>query len=480
MRFVFLALATLLCGCAHVDVGQVDYRVADLTTPAKLDKKFEAVGLPLEAGDYYSIELEQAVVGPNISEGRVFGRNFGKHAEMAILANVFELDAVAGKGFVEVPDYDTEADDGKPRLKLVYYGDNLEQMQPFNFSNIPVLARREYKGGRIGLQIVIEEIDAESPAVASLLETLAGYGKTVSPVPQVTDVLLDLGTSLMQGSTDDRLFDYRLTLSSGAAVLPNGALDARAAFVPGRYILMKDEQRQSEINWAGLSYDANRGRLMKGGTEFRDHLYLVLNVSKYPKTSTAEVYESPDWAEFKAKLPKAAADRSIPLKTLEQNFSVMVAADRSARLKAEALGNWMQVDRAIGLYVSRSLKDIESTDLSACPGHKDRLLLERDLMKRRMSDGIREFLSTYKAAIAQPVDANGTKLSSALSDNDQESLISEIARSYMPWASDAMRATFADSAAFKTAYVDISGLSALADGAAVVANSKAPPASCAS
>lgn len=482
MRLAAIVLAALLAGCAHVDVGQVDYRVFDPATSDKLLQKYSVTGIPpLIAGDFYSVELEQAFVGPNISEGRYFGRNYGKHAEMAILANVFELDTTAGEGFVQVPDYDTKAEEGKPKLKLVYYGDNLERLQPFNFSNMPMLGRRQYNGGRIGLQVVIKEIDGESPAIASLLETLAGYGKTVSPVPQVTDVLLDLGTSLLKGSKDDRIFDYSFSLSSGAAILPNGALDPRAAFTPGHYILMKDEQRQKGIDWKGLRYDPNLGRLLnEDRTEFRKNLYLVLKVTKYPSTSSAEALDLTDWADFKAKLTTAAADRSIPLTTITRDFEVMVAAGRSARLKAEVLGQWMQVDRAIGFYVSRSLKDLEkNAKLAGCEPHKNMLLLERDLMKRRMSDGARGFLASYKAAIAQATDSTGNKLPPALNETDQESVISAIARTYMPWVSVKISSdTFADAAVFKATYVDSDKLSTLVEGAEDVANYKAPRAIC--
>ena len=474
MRTIPWILAVLLSGCAHVDVGQVDYRVSSQTNPETLQNKFASGGLPIDVDEYYSIEIVQAMVGPDISEGVILGRNTGKHAELAILANVFELDNTPDEGFVEVSGYDTKSEDGKPRLKLVYYGDNLEELQPFNFSNMPVIGRKKYKGGRVGVQILIKEIDGENPAIASLLETLAGYGKNVSPVPQVTDVLLDLGTSMMRGSKDDRIFDYRFTLSSGAAVLPNGALDSRAALVPGRYILMKSKERKKEIDWSGLTYDQNTGRLMKDKTEFRDNLYLVLNVAKYPRTSSAETYDPPEWVNFRASLAKSSADRSIPLTTLENDFKVMIAADRSGRLKAKALDHWAHVDRAIGHYIANSLGQLESADLSKCPDFKDQLLFERDLMKRQMSDGVREFLASYKAAIAQASDSTGNKLEPELKQADEEALISAIARTYMPWANEEVSANFVDAATFKAAYFESNGAIALSEALVAVANRKSP------
>lgn len=429
-------------------------------------------------GEYYSIELEQAMVGPDISEGRIFKQNFGRHAEMAILANVFELDENPGKGFVEIPDYDVKAAEGKPRLKLVYYGDNLEELQPFNFSNMPLLARQRYSGGRVGLQLVIKEVDGESPAVASLLETLAGYGKTVSPVPQVTDVLLDLGTSLLQGSKDDRLFDYRLTLSSGAAVLPNGALDARASLTPGRYVFMKDKNRQREIGWNGIRYDENTGRLIKNDLEFRDNLYVILNITRYSGTPSAEMLESPDWADFREKLPAAAGDLTVPIATLERSFKQMVGNDRSARLKSSALATWQRVDRATGLYIAFSLKDLASADLTKCPDHKGRLVLQRDLMDRRIADGVRAFLDAYRTATETTTDETGKSEKAPLFPEDQEALISAISRSFMPWASEEAKENFADADAFEAAYLGEGGAAALVKAAQDSANSKAPVATC--
>ena len=483
MRTIPWVLAVLLSGCAHVDVGQVDYKLYSHTDPQNLQNKFISTGLSVTIDDYYSIEIVQAMVGPDISEGRILGRNTGKHAELAILANVFELDDTRGEGFVEVSEYTTKALEGKPGLKLVYYGDNLERLQPFNFSNMPVIGRKQYKGGRVGVQIVIQEIDGENPAIASLLETLAGYGKSVSPVPQVTDVLLDLGTSMMRGSKDDRIFDYRFTLSSGAAVLPNGALNSPGAFVPGPYILMKSKQRQTQMDWSGLRYDQTSGRLMKKDRmgkeiEFRDALYLVLNVTTYPDNFGAEAYDPPEWVDFRASLAKSSADRSIPLATLENDFKVMIAADRSGRLKVKVLGHWGIVDQAIGHYIANSLGQLDSVALSGCTKFKDQLLLERDLMKRQMSDGVRVFLASYKAAIAQPSDSAGNKLDPELKQADEEALISVIARTYMPWADEADSANFVDAATFKAAYFESNGAIALSEALVAVANRKSPSPIC--
>jgi hypothetical protein len=483
MKPMVCLAAFFAAGCAHVDLGQVDYRVADPAVPgsgANLTKKYDPTGLPIEKDEYYSIELEQAMVGPDVSEGRLFKNNLGRHAEMAILANVFELDASSGKGFVDIPDYDIKAAEGKPRLKLVYYGDDLEKLQPFNFSNMPLLARAKYGGGRVGIQLVIKEIDGESPAIASLLDTLAGYGKTVSPVPQVTDVLLDLGTSLLQGSKDDRLFDYRLTLSSGAAVLPNGALDPRGSLVAGRYVFMKDKERQTAINWQNLRYDHNTGRLMKidgAGGEFRDNLYVVLNVARYGRNAGAETIEQPDWAAFREKLPAASADQTVPLTTLTENFAAMVKIDRSDRLKARMLSAWSQVDRAGGLYIARALKDVEQANLSSCLPYRQRLLLERDLMKQRMADGVRGFLEEYRAATAT-TDATGKSLEPALLASDKEAVVSAIATSFMPWNPAGTSANFASAAAFEAAYLGSNGGTALAAAAQASFNARAPSATC--
>ena len=188
MRYLAIPAVMFLAACAHIDVGQVDYRVADeskcpqFPCQVGLAHKYLATQAPFEKGDVYSIEVEQAFIGTTLLEGVILGKEIGTRAEYAILANTFELDSEGKMRFIEVPEYDGAAA-GSPKMKLIYYGDDIARRQPFNFSNIPFMPRAVYNGGTIGIQIVVKELDNELPAITALLETLADYGKTIVPVP---------------------------------------------------------------------------------------------------------------------------------------------------------------------------------------------------------------------------------------------------------------------------------------------------------
>ena len=275
-RISIIVFASLISACAHVDTGQVDYRVADPFKPdaasgaklrdcktsekpcpwhADLDRKYVAAHAPFVANNVYSVELEQAFIGKNLLEGHILGRQFGKHGEYAILANAFEFGADEASKFIQAPEYGGEkASENNTKLKLVYYGDDIAKRQPFNFSNIPLMPRAVYGGGSVGIQIVVMEIDAQAGPVTSLLGTLAEFGKNSIPGPPgATDILFALGDSLLKGSQDDRLFDYRFVLSNGASIAADGSLGPVATFAPGRYVFRRRDERVTTMNWDDLS-----------------------------------------------------------------------------------------------------------------------------------------------------------------------------------------------------------------------------------
>ena len=461
-------MCALLCGCAHVDLGQVDYRVAGPPSSActnnsndyvidgsrcfSLRNKYEITGKSFVKGDFYAIELEQAFVGTNVSESQIFGHNLEDRAEMAILANTFELSATGTERFLESTEYDKAQDANAPKLRLVYYGDDLAARQPFNFSDMIVAPRQQYRGGTVGIQLVVEEIDAQSPAITSLLETLAGYGKTVSPVPQVTDVLLDLGTSLMHGNTDDRLFDFRFMLANAAAILPNGRLDGGAVFAPGHYVIVKSDLRDTDIPWKDWRYDYNTGRILSrsDNKEFRDYMYLILNIRKYPKSSTQEKYAALDWENFRSKVASAIDDRSIPLDKVTTDLRAMIEGDRSKRLKSELAERWNAVEEVVALYMRRPFRDLDQATAQTCAAKAD-LSRDRDAGRQDIRDAVREFIAAYQTAVP-PAPAK-----SELGSAEKEALVSLASRTFMPWSAPpatSPSANFATAQAFQSAYVD--------------------------
>jgi hypothetical protein len=335
MRQVLMAALVLLSACSHIDTGQADYRVADgpavpinrdLTAiggtnycasevsakcdpvlPARVVRRYmpnpETGWRAFRDEQIYSIEIEQGVIGSNILEGKVLGHQFGSKGEVAILANVFEFASAASdanlKRFLDGEELSKATDDPSDvELKLVYFNDDVRRGQAFNFSNIPLRQRSVYGGGTIGIQIVVMEIDAQAAPVASLLKTLARFGQQIVPVPgEAKDMLFDLGESILTGSQDDRLLEYRFALSSSQSLNDDKAV--QATFAPGRYVIRRLQDRRVDMDWDMLRLDHNTGRLFKytaaGLTPIVDDLYLVLNVRRYPAGTRPEFYSLRDW-----------------------------------------------------------------------------------------------------------------------------------------------------------------------------------------
>ena len=477
MRLVVIILALLISACAHVDTGQVDYRVADPFKPATapvrgpqdcmtpscpwnadLNRKYASSQEPFELKNVYSVELVQAFIGKNLLEGHVLGRQFGKRGEYAILANAFEFAADGSAKFIQAPEYGGENESANStKLKLVYFGDDVAKFQPFNFSNIPLMPRAEYGGGSVGIQIVVMEIDAQSSQVRSLLGTLAAFGKNATPgPPQATKILFDLGDSLMKGSQDDRLFDYRFVLSNGASVGVDGSLGPSATFVPGRYVLRRLDQRTKTMRWDDLKFNYNTGRLYRSVNgkydEVRDEFYLVLNVKKYPDGTAAEKYEFSDWTEFRTVIQNAANAKGEQLDTATKDLVSLLGYRRSRQWKTELASEWGQVARAFDTYSTRTFGIAEDADLAACPVERSKALLARDMAERRVRDAVRVFLADYQAGRETKI-GEGVNAQPEFKDDDREALVSIVARHFMPWPSEAVKAKFANSANFESAFL---------------------------
>lgn len=485
MRLVGIILALSISACAHVDTGQVDYRVAepfdpvsatgasprDCTTQtcrwhSNLDRKYVPSHEPFVSPNVYSVELEQAFIGKNLLEGHVLGRQFGKHGEYAILANAFEFADDGTKKFIQAPEYGGEKESANStKLKLVYFGDDVAKFQPFNFSNIPLMARAEYGGGSVGIQIVVMEIDAQSSQVRSLLGTLAEFGKNATPgPPQATKILFDLGDSLLKGSQDDRLFDYRFVLSNGASVGADGSLGPVATFSPGRYVLRRLDERTKTMNWDDLKFNYNTGRLYRfeGGqyNEVRDEFYLVLNVKKYPDGTAAENYEFSDWTGFRSVVQSAADSKGAPLEAVTKDFVSLLGYQRSRQWKAELANEWGKVASALETYSTRTIR-MEDVDFAACPVERNKALLARNVAERTVHDAVRVFLADYQLAQERML-GEGESAQPEFKEKDREALVSMVARYFMPWSSEESKAKFASAISFGSAFLGTDDLMILA------------------
>ncbi len=501
-KFFLLAVPLILFACTHVDTGQIDYRVADApgaateqnmkgspcsgnaseecgpTRLSRVQRRYDP-GTDFTAftsQDVYSIEIEQGMIGNNILEGHILGRQMGHNAEIAILANVFEFAAensdaatLAARRFLEFSAADDPSD---VELKLIYFSDDVNRNQPFNFSNIPLRQRSRYGGGSIGIQIVIMEIDAQSGPMASLMGTLARFGQQVVPGPtEVKDLLFDLGESLFTGGgNDDRLFEYRFVLSAPGAT----PISPQATFAPGRYVLRRGQERSVPMEWGDVRLDHNTARLYRnrGATweEIRDELYLVLNIRRYDRSTLPELYQHQRWTQFRQALEEAGAADAGPIASVTANIQQALVARRSDQRRSDLAQQWAAVERHLSIYTSRALKGLEAPELSQCAAAASGLRGRRDSAERDARDAIREFLAAYQGALRTPPPAtnapapapNAPPAEPEFKIADREALVSFVARYFMPWAAPETSQNFASATVFEGAFVNGGDLAALA------------------
>jgi hypothetical protein len=491
MRYLAIPAVLFLAACQHIDTGQADYRIAEMPTPgiwqsqvtkctatlaapgsctpidpAPVHRKYVPAGEGFSIGEGYSIELEQGVIGTQLLESVIFEHEFGKVGQFAILANAFEFAGTdaekATKRFLEATEYGgTKDTTDDVELKLVYYGDDVRRLQPFNFSHVPVLARSKYGGRSIGIQIVILELDTQSGPVKSLLETLAKFGEQALPGPSaLKSMVFDLGESLLNGgSQDDRLLDYRFVLSAAEI----GQAKLGPTFVPGRYVIRRSRDRGTPMNWNDLILDHNSGRLYRfeGGErkEVRDELYLVLNIKRYSDTTDPEFYAGMDVSAFRQTVQAAADDRDKPLSAITKNLGKLVVEQRSSQLRSQLASRWTAVTQNIELLSSRSFDNLDDKPenevvWNGCKAMQGRLLTLRDISDRNLQDAVRKFVTDYQAALVErKVDEKSEDTRPDINVEDRETLVSLISRSFMPWSGSTTPDSFASASGFEATFI---------------------------
>ena len=484
MRYALLVALSLLCGCTHIDTGEVDYRIAEpqptpnataTNTPAALALRKEPLlpapifrkykpadteeGKAFEEGEVYSVDLEQVVIGDNILEGQILGQQFGDKGEFAILANVFEFAATADeatkKRFVETAEYNRKPGDNGVQLKLVYYGDDVRRRQALNFDNVVIKPRDKYNGGSIGIQFVIMELDVKSGPMTSLLTTLADSSKDYFPgPPELKGLLTNLGASLFKGgNTDDRLFDYRMVLSTKGF----DPQEPKAVFAPGRYVFRRAQVRGKDLDWSNVQLDHNTGRLYEktagGWTDVRNELYLVVNVRRYPKDTQTEYYTHPEWTAFRDSVQKLADDEAMPLTDVVENVRVLAAARRTENWRVKLMRKWATAEGQLVYYASRAISGdmpqlaVADGKAIACPGEFD-FKRRRDMAAQNTRDALLAFIAEYQRAVAA-----GKAPAMEFENSDQNALVSQVARYFMPWSDQEAAAPFENGASFNQAFI---------------------------
>lgn len=511
-RLKGVVLLLICSGCSHTDTGQIDYRIAEppailssstianhssgqALNPAKLVRRYQPGGpdseAPFAVDDVYSIEIDQGMMGKQLLEGKFFGKEFGKSAQFAILANVFQFASGAAEAkshrFLEFgPGADPLKSEGDAELKLVYYSGDVKRGQPFNFSHIPLVPRTPYAGSSIGIQIVIMEIDSQSGPMRSLLTTLAQFGQKATPsVPGVTDVLFGLGQSLfLGGSHDDRIFEYRFVLSAPST----DANAVQPTFTPGRYVLLRTERRDVDQKWEALRLDHNTGRLFDAQNQPiqpQDELYLVLNIEKFPPKTAQEFYEPQSWSAFRTTLQEAVDAQAQPLASVTKDVAAMLAKSRSSQWRDGLSLKWAAAKSRLDRYSANTLASVAKAKIAATPLASCTLLPESELnrnsglAKRDAQLALDSFLALYTEALranAQAKEASDKDPSvpkQEFSDADREAIVTLIAQYFIPFDVVAgSEANLRDAAAFESNYLGASAKAKLTDDAVAIALSR--------
>lgn len=296
-KIYFLAVSCFLASCATTDTGSVDFRRAEsqslktvqenLVTalnecaPNQVRKK-EKICAPMaptslarklvgkaakaiNKDDVYSIRLDYGVIAdmneirkPRLRKGAKFGQN----GEVAILVKAFEFseDKNNPEGFLNFSHATKEGEVVKndfSQARVVYFNPDVDAGQQLNISNIPILGPVKYAGRPVGLQLIILELDRMSDPVKSVMQNLADLGRSHVNAGPVTDTLFDLGTSLIEGSLDDIIFEYRMVMDN----VEHTKDQIVSPFEEGRVVFRRMQDRENDLIWRNMRVDENTGAL---------------------------------------------------------------------------------------------------------------------------------------------------------------------------------------------------------------------------
>ncbi|MCZ8195476.1 MAG: hypothetical protein O9253_00220 [Aquidulcibacter sp.] len=395
VRIYFAASAAiLLSGCASFNSGKVDYRrAAPLTADQALskrdvhleecwkdtdgkaeerltdansrcafmlpttlsDKNFALPQDTINVNDVYSIRLDYGLIQ---TLGETFGnvrlgslqsrRPLQQQGEIAVLVNAFEFAPQGSDGspaprFYNLgqasrsngesgtisPDYSS--------ARVVYFSPDVLRGQSLNLSNIPITAPQKYHGRPIGVQIIVIELDRLGDSTKSLLKGLADLGRTTIGPSGATDTLLTLGKSLLDGSNDDVIFEYRFVMDNASGL----GKQIVSPFTAGRYVFRRTENRQVDMIWNQLRLDQNTGQLLRvdkgkeGETRFTPYspeTYFTISVINHGPNGIEGRYEAETWQQASEKFDSflnAATSINIAQTALQETLDQLITTRRS-------------------------------------------------------------------------------------------------------------------------------------------------------
>lgn len=261
----FLALSVLLGmapASARTNVGLVDYAYVSpenfscqtLISSSKYANPKNATNT-VQKDSVYEVSLKKAKMDDFNAD--LFSASRG---EFAIVAKAFEMSSD--------PALPTNAFDFRPDSasggRVIYYSDDVKRHQALNFGMVPMFGPVIYNGNPVGISVFLVEIDTtkDNAQMSALLSTIASAGRLASvPGTPLFNMLESLGSSLINANKDDLLLRYDTTFRSEKGAHPD---IKTSLFRYGEYILIRNENRETSIDWEKLSYDPATGKVYDG------------------------------------------------------------------------------------------------------------------------------------------------------------------------------------------------------------------------
>lgn len=476
------SLAIILMGCSSTNTGEIDFRriepVSDIVAAeqeyrqncvgsfgkeaanvsrascrpmfqVRMDRQNSGFGRPIISGDVYSLRLEHGLIA-DISEMPFpftrpgSGNNpFRPTGEIVILANVFEFGA-SNPRFLDPIDL-TQA-------KVVYFSEDVQAHQDLNFNNIPLQAPVSYSGNPIGIQLMLVEMDRTSGPAKSLISRLAELGKTSDYLSGgAASTLLDLGAALLQQNQDDLIFEYRMVLDPSTT----NPMPASSPFEEGRYILMRNENRDTEIPWNDFRFDPETGKVFRtepdrGAIGMADYTYFTVNVVKHPSGTKPSGYALETFADFSTRFEKEISDRDAPLAVIQSRVEDDIVKARVASWEGMLSKKWEEVAMRANLY-SSYLPQKDEEGAGACELYP-KSIDTRDEHEIAAYNTALDFIILYKQAAEEKVSEE-TTAEFVLDASARRGILLPLASYFVPFENSPLtREVLTDPAGFLTAY----------------------------
>ncbi len=337
---IFIASILFLSSCASskFDTGVVDYRRAKVISEVEINKNlndrlncenrrdegirvrhdsdcqillpsrlvsknFGGDSKPISIGDYYTISLDYGFFNYGIKNNPI-------KRQIAVLVNSFEINNNTNNnnsvGFYNIGNSNKSNSENINEdisgARVVYFSPDIKTEQPFNFSNIPIIAEARYGGGPVGIQVIVIQLDSVPDQLKGLLSNLADLGKTYSGTDPATKTLLSLGKSLINQGNNKIVFEYKLMLDNGD--ISKNSISP--AFSSGRYVFRRIDNRKNALLWDNLFLDQNTGILhILDGIErkdtegdlsqYKEETYFTVNIKNLGKLNFGNNYSQKNW-----------------------------------------------------------------------------------------------------------------------------------------------------------------------------------------